>query len=114
VPSIFHITTAEAWAAASTQGTYRGDTLASEGFVHCSLAEQVEAVANAYYAGPTDLVLLRIERSRVTAEARDETSGGDLFPHIYGPLNLEAVVEAMPVRPDAVGRFRGPDAAGGP
>lgn len=108
MPSIFHITSAEAWATAQAAGAHRGDTLATEGFIHCSRTEQVAPVANAFYAARTDLVLLRIERERVTPEVRDEPSGGDVFPHIYGPLNLDAVVEATPFATDADGRFVGP------
>ena len=108
MPSIFHIASAEAWATAQAADAYRGDTLAIEGFIHCSRAEQVERVANAFYAGRTDLVLLRIDRARVTPEVRDEPSDGDLFPHIYGALNLDAVVEVMPFVPSADGRFVGP------
>ncbi len=111
MPSIFHIATAEAWAAAQADGAYRGDTLAAEGFIHCSRAGQVADVANGYCAGRADLVLLRIERVRVISEVRDEPSGGDLFPHIYGPLNLDAVETATPFAPDTAGRFRNPDEA---
>jgi uncharacterized protein (DUF952 family) len=108
VPSIFHIASAEAWAAAQASGEYRGDTLATEGFIHCSRAERVAAVANAFYAGRSDLVLLRIERDRVSPDVRDEPSGGDVFPHIYGALNLDAVAEVLPFVPGADGRFVGP------
>ncbi len=106
--SIFHIMSVKAWAAAQAAGEYRGDTLTTEGFIYCSRAEQVAAVANAYYAGHVHLALVRIERARVTAEVRDEPSDGDVFPHIYGPLNLDAIVEVMPFAPGADGRFVGP------
>ena len=53
-------------------------------------------------------MLLRIDRALVTSEARDEPSDGDLFPHICGPLNLDAVVEVMPSVPGADGRSVGP------
>ncbi len=109
--AIFHIVSREAWAAAQAVGEYRGDTLATEGFIHCSRADQVAAVANAFYAGQAHLALLRIERERVAPEVRDEPSGGDVFPHIYGPLNLDAVVEVLTFAPGADGRFVGPDHA---
>jgi len=51
---------------------------------------------------------LRIDPARVTSEVRDEPSGGDVFPHIYGSLNLDAVVEVMVFAPGADGRFVGP------
>ncbi|RJQ10345.1 MAG: DUF952 domain-containing protein [Dehalococcoidia bacterium] len=108
MPSIFHIASVEAWAAAQADGAYHGDTLATEGFIHCSRAEQVEAIANALYLGRHDLILLRIDRALVVPQVRDEPSGSDLFPHIYGPLNLDAVAEVMAFAPGADGRFAGP------
>ena len=108
--SIFHIVSLDAWAAAQAAGEYRGDTLATEGFIHCSRADQVAVVANAYYTGQVHLALLRIDRALVTPEVRDEPSDGDVFPHIYGPLNLDAVVNVMPFVPGADGRFVGPTA----
>ncbi len=105
MPSIFHIVSVEAWPAAQAAGEYRGDTLATEGFIHCSRAEQVAAVANAFYAGRAHLALLRIDRALVTSEVRDELSDGDVFPHIYGPLNLDAIVEVMPFVLGTDGRF---------
>lgn len=78
-------------------GEYTGSTiergLAEEGFVHCSTAEQVQATADRFYAGRTDVVLLTIDRRRLDAEVRVE--GG--FPHIYGPVPTAAVVAAVPV-----------------
>ena len=84
---IFHITKREAWAA--DESDYRGDTLDSEGFIHCSAAAQVDGVAQARFVGEPGLVLLTIDPSRVGAEIRYEGGG---FPHIYGPLNRDAVV----------------------
>jgi uncharacterized protein (DUF952 family) len=61
----------------------------------------VESVANAVYGDRSDLVLLRIDREKVQAEVRDENleGGGDRFPHIYGPLNLDAVMSVIPFSP---------------
>lgn len=53
-------------------------------------------------------MLLRIERDSVASDVRDEASGGDVYPHVYGALNVDAVVEAMPFVPGADGRFVGP------
>jgi uncharacterized protein (DUF952 family) len=104
---IFHITTADAWQAAQAQASYTADSLASEGFIHCSKLEQIVATANHYYAGQRGHLLLAIAPGRVAAEVRFEnTSGGtELFPHIYGPLNLDAVMAALPFEPDADGQF---------
>lgn len=108
---IFHIATAVDWAQAQHDGAYTtstvGVTLEQEGFIHSSQASQVERVANAYYAGRSDLVLLIIDPSRLTAELRYEDVPGEPlpFPHIYGPLNVDAVVETRAFAPDADGRF---------
>ena len=84
---IYHITTRQAWA--SDEGDYSGDTVASEGFIHCATADQVDRVAETRFAGRPGLVLLSIDPGRVRPEIRYEGGG---FPHIYGPLNCDAVV----------------------
>jgi uncharacterized protein (DUF952 family) len=90
---IFHITTRDAWSEAERSSQYRADTLATEGFIHCSNADQVAEVANIRFRGREDLVLLWIEPSLVRAEIRYEKAldGSGEFPHIYGPLNVDAV-----------------------
>jgi uncharacterized protein (DUF952 family) len=102
---ITHITTAGEWHEAQSEGFYRGDTLPSEGFIHCSRPEQVVRVANGLFRARTGLVLLVIDPSRVTAEIRDEPSGEERYPHIYGPLNISAVMAVLPFEPNADGRF---------
>jgi uncharacterized protein (DUF952 family) len=108
---IFHITTASDWAQAQAAGEYttstRGKTLAEQGFIHGSTAEQVAPVANMIYKGLTDLLVLVIDTDRVQPEVRFERVPGwdDPFPHIYGPLNADAVVETWPLDPGPGGRF---------
>lgn len=110
---ILHITGRAQWEAARAAGAYRGDTLDSTGFIHCSLPRQVLHVANRFYRGTAGLVLLVIDRARVASPVRDEDSEGDLFPHIYGALNLDAVVRAVDFRPRADGTFALPPGAAG-
>ncbi|HEY1320744.1 MAG TPA: DUF952 domain-containing protein [Streptosporangiaceae bacterium] len=99
---IYHIAEAADWERARRDGQYtmstRGRTLAEEGFIHASTAEQVPLVAGAYYRGVPDLVLLVIDTERVRPELRYEQVPGqpDPYPHIYGPLNLDAVIETRP------------------
>ena len=104
---IYHITAASNWAAAQAQGSYTADSLASEGFIHCSKKEQTIHTANRYYTGQHGLLLLAIDPARVKPEIRFEnlTGGSELFPHIYGPLNLDAVAAALPYEPEPDGRF---------
>jgi len=118
VASIFHIAEASGWAEAQANGLYRrstlGRTVDEEGFIHCSYWSQVEPVANAYYAGKRDLLLLVIDPARVAPEIRKEAVGLELFPHIYGPLNLDAVTEVRPFVTREDGRLVAPDAPQGP
>ena len=108
---IYHIAAAADWEQARRDGQYtmstRGLTLAEQGYIHASTAEQVAQVANAYYRGVPDLLLLVIDPERVGPEIRYEAvPGQDLpYPHIYGPLNADAVVQARPFRPGPGGEF---------
>ena len=87
---IFHIATEWAWETARRAGIYAADTLDSEGFIHCSTADQWPQVREERFPGRHDLVLLEIDTQRLPAEVRWE--GG--FPHLYGPLDVAAVVSA--------------------
>lgn len=105
---IYHITRRVDWQRARTEGQYRGDALASEGFIHCSTREQVLRVANKFYVGRSGLALLTIDEGRLKAEVRYEAApDGEVFPHIYGPLNLDAVVRAQAFEPGEDGKFTG-------
>jgi uncharacterized protein (DUF952 family) len=105
VTFIYHIAEAAAWEQARRDGQYtmstRGRTLAEEGFIHASTADQVPLVAATYYRDAPDLVLLVIDTERVRPELRYEQVPGqpDPYPHIYGPLNLDAVLETRPFDP---------------
>ncbi len=105
--SLFHITSESAWREASRSGAYTADSLATEGFIHCSERHQVVWVANQRFRGRQDLVLLRIDPARLTAEViRENLEGGEqLFPHVYGAIPTDAVVEVVPFRPGADGGF---------
>ncbi len=96
---------------ASTELSTRGKRLDDEGFVHCAYAHQVTRVANRVYRGVRGLVLLVIDPGRVDAEIRNENlEGGDeLFPHIYGPLKVDAVIDVLAFEPLSDGTFQLPD-----
>ena len=118
VPHIYHLTTTQAWAAAQRNGSYtestRGLSLAEVGFIHCSYAHQVTPVAETFYRGIAGLVLLVIDPVRLTAALQDEDldGRGERFPHVYGPLNLDAVVDVLPLEPTEDGSFPLPAALG--
>ncbi len=96
---IFHIADRDRWQRSLTAGEYTASTigmeLAEAGFIHLSTAEQVPAVAERFYQGVVDLVLLHVDETKLIAELVFEQLDGapEPFPHLYGPLNIEAVVE---------------------
>ena len=108
---ILHITSNVAWEQAQEAGIYEADTLATEGYIHCSNPEQVVKVANARFLAHTGLVLVVIDENRITAKVKYENleGGEEKFPHIYGPLNIDAVVEVVPFNPGKEGRFEYPE-----
>lgn len=109
--TIYHIAFQTDWADALTTGEYhvstRGRTVEQEGFIHASTATQVAGVANAFYADAEDLLLLVIDPERLTAPLKYDPVPGaaEPFPHIYGPLNVDAVTGTAELRRDAEGRY---------
>jgi uncharacterized protein (DUF952 family) len=111
---ILHITSRAEWNEAQKLGAYRAPSLETEGFIHCSTEKQVLHVANAFYRGRTDLVLLVIDEASLTPELKWEPPAGspapgisesDLFPHIFGSINLKAVVSVLDFVADSAGTF---------
>lgn len=108
---IYHVAYSKDWDEALASGKYevstRGRTLQEQGFIHGGQISQVEPVANSFYAGEKGLVVLVIDEGRVTSEIKyDDVPGWDLpFPHIYGPLNVDAVTDVVPLEAGADGRF---------
>lgn len=102
---IVHITTQEDYQIALAQGKYEPASLQKEGFIHCSRPAQVIQVANRFYSGAENLVLLWIIPERLASALRWETADGQVFPHIYGALNLEAVTAVTRLTPEPGGEF---------
>ena len=91
---IYILCTSEAYQQASRQGQFTTESLISEGFIHASPAHQLNRVANAYFPEQVELLLLSIAVDALQPELRWEAStNGELYPHLYGPLNLEAVIQ---------------------
>ncbi len=111
---ILHCTTRAAWDAAVAQGSYAADSLAQEGFIHLSTPAQILAVADARFRGQGGLVLLCVDAERLIPELRYENLEGGtlLFPHVYGPINLDAVRQVVAFPPEADGSFRMPSGLG--
>ena len=117
--NIYHITPRADWDFAQKKGEYRAESLAIEGFIHCSTAEQAAPVANAFYTAQKRLILLVIDPEKLTsplewdppAHPAPESAPASLhgeFPHIYGALNLDAVIETRKFEPDSKGIFSFP------
>jgi uncharacterized protein (DUF952 family) len=115
---IYHITSRSAWNDARERGEYRAESLETQGFIHCSTEEQVVPVANKYYAAQHELLLLVIEPALLESDLRWEPPAegapppgvpeGDLFPHVYGPINLDAVVKVFNLEASPDGKYSHP------
>jgi uncharacterized protein (DUF952 family) len=103
---ILHITSRSHWQSAKNLGSYRSETLDTEGFIHCSTFAQVVGSANRFFKQQSNLVILVITVDRVTAEIRYEgADANNLFPHIYGELNIDAVDRVIDLESGTDGVF---------
>lgn len=90
---IYHIVSPEVWEKFRDESFYEAESLHSEGFIHCSFAEQVEAVLQRYYKNAEKVLLLEIEPEKLASELVSEPStGGEIYPHIYGQINKDAII----------------------
>jgi uncharacterized protein (DUF952 family) len=96
--TLFHITTQQVWDEARDVGRYVPPAFDHDGFIHLSEERQWINTANRFYRGRPSLVVLVIDEKRLASEVRREPADGDLFPHLYGPLNLDAVSEVYQLR----------------
>ncbi|MGE3542001.1 MAG: DUF952 domain-containing protein [Candidatus Tectimicrobiota bacterium] len=100
---IYRITERATWDAAQEAGRFASADLAAEGFIHCCTVQQLSGVAERYYQGQRDLMVLEIDETRLTVPVRweDLRQAGELFPHVYGPIPLAAVRRCRALRPEA-------------
>ena len=101
---MFHIAELHAWEAAQSVGSYAAESLAIEGFIHCSTVAQVLDTAQRYYVGRTGLGLLEIE-DRGLDVRWEQAPSGEKFPHAYGRIPLTKVLQNRAFEPDASGAF---------
>ncbi len=100
---IFHITDQARWARSQAEGSHTGSTrdveLADEGYIHCSTASQVNGVLERFYVGVDGLLLLHVDETLLTSPLVTEQLDGapEAFPHVYGPIDLAAVVHVEPL-----------------
>lgn len=111
---IYHMCREDEWAGARASGLYHGSSQdRADGFIHFSGADQVVESAARHRAGQSGLVLLEVEADRLGPALRWEPSrAGRLFPHLYGPLPVDAVLRAVPLPLGPDGRHVFPPLAG--
>jgi len=97
---IYHIVLPEKWEAVKHNSSYSAESLDTEGFIHCSYDHQLEEVIGRYYSDAPELIILKLDIAKLSSKLVSEPStGGEVYPHIYGPINLDAIVSAE-TRPD--------------
>ena len=99
MPVIYHITTKAEWDKAIEKGSYETPSLTEEGFIHCSLENQIAGVLERYFSGKKDLVKLVIDTDKLSSKYVFEWSPSiqDTFPHVYGAINTDAVIEVVAI-----------------
>lgn len=104
---LFHLTTKENWKAYQADGNYEPESLDAQGFIHCSSGDQLEDTANRLFAGKQEVLLLVIDVSSLRPQVKyemDEDSGLK-YPHIYGPLNTNAIIDKIDIHVEEDGEF---------
>ena len=92
---IYHIVLPDVWAAFDTE-LYRAKSLETEGFIHCSFADQLEGVIERYYADVDRVVVLEIDSDRLMSRMiKEPSTNHEIYPHIYGPINRDAIVRTF-------------------
>lgn len=107
---IYHMVPTAVWQTQVTNKQYYADSLATEGFIHCTgEADRLLWVANHFYRqDDRPYTILVIDPEQLSAEVRWEAADGHLFPHIYGPLETDAVYKSVPFPRDSDGTFLSP------
>lgn len=93
---IYHVTTSEEWLAHRNLPTYKPAAFDAEGFIHCSTETQLAGVLQRYFAGKTNLIILHIDETKLTAPLKfEEATNKEFFPHVYGTINKDAIVSLI-------------------
>ena len=91
---IYHIVLPEVWEKFKNKDFYEAETLQTEGFIHCSFREQLDAVLQRYYKNADKVLILEIETEKLQSKLVEESStNNEIYPHIYGKINRDAIVE---------------------
>jgi uncharacterized protein (DUF952 family) len=94
---IYHVVLSDVWANFKDKDFYRAESLESEGFIHCSFDFQLDAVLQRYYSNAGKVLILTIDTVELTSKMIEEPStNNEIYPHIYGEINLGAIVNVEP------------------
>ena len=104
---IYHIATQRDWEEQAVATGYAPLEYEEEGFIHCCDLYQLESVATKYFAGRDDLVILELVPAKLYPETKYEQSGDEKYPHVYGPINKDAINRQISVKCNADGLFDG-------
>lgn len=108
MPAIYHVTTQTEWRSAYLAGVYKPESLSTEGFVHCCTEDLFAHVANFHFKNRGGLVVLEIDPDKLAAELKWEDVDGHKFPHVYGPIQVDAVIREVDLTPNSDGLFEFP------
>ncbi len=94
---IYHVVLPEIWAQFEGRPSFRTPSLETEGFIHCSFESQLEGVVRRYYGNHLQLLILHIDTDKLKSKlVKEESTGGEIYPHIYGRINMDAIVRVEP------------------
>lgn len=104
---LFHITTQDNWKEYKKSGNYQPESLDSDGFIHCSTGSQLEDTANRLFGDKDEILLLVIDATMIREDVKyeEDRETGDKFPHIYAPLNVNAVIDKIDIKAEDDGTF---------
>lgn len=92
--TIYHIVLPEVWETFKDQDFYYATSLQTEGFIHCSFADQINPVLGRYYKDAESVLILQLETDKLTSKLVEEPStNNEIYPHIYGQINTDAIVK---------------------
>ncbi|MEP6849165.1 MAG: DUF952 domain-containing protein [Acidobacteriota bacterium] len=94
---VYHIVLPEYWRSLDVERDYVAESLTTESFVHCSYSGQLDDVLKRYYSNADEVLILTIDTDKLSSRLVEEPStNNEIYPHIYGPVNREAIVEVEP------------------
>lgn len=96
-PYIYLLSSQQEYDNALSQGTLARDSIEAEGFIHAAPKSQLTRIANKYYKETINPLILVVDKSKITAQVKWEPATGGLYPHIYGPLNVDAIIASQPI-----------------